>query len=64
MNNKEKRSLQWLLNKHKNNLELCLKLEDFEYIKKTKKDFDKNSVKAVEKYQNKIRTQNLKSNLL
>lgn len=64
MNNKEKRSLQWLLNKHKDNLELSFTQEDFEEIKKSKKDFHRNEILALEKYISKIRSQSLKSNLL
>jgi hypothetical protein len=64
MNNIEKENLHRLFDKHKDNLELCLNYEDLEYIAKTKKDFDKNNLRAINKYRNKIKSQTLKCNLL
>lgn len=53
----------WELFEAVSNLELFLDLEDLKYINSTKKDFDRNSIKAIEKYQNKIHKQSFKNNL-
>lgn len=64
MNKKEATKLQNLLTWFEFNLELVFNQEDMKEIEKSKKDFHRNEIKALEKYISKIRTQSLKSNLL
>lgn len=62
MTKEEAENLSKLFKIFANNLEFCFNQDDLDYINKTKKDFDKNNMKAINKYQNKIRSQSLKSN--
>lgn len=62
MNKKEATKLQNLLTWFEFNLELVFNQEDMKEIEKSKKDFHRNEILALEKYISKIRSQSLKSN--